>query len=95
MIWVTADDVMATDIAVQICEEIKQEYPDLISDRQQSIQVKEYGRDLVYRFLCEKAGLQMDRLDEKLKAADQQVSIPADHSNRTKQPDGPMKDYEP
>jgi len=86
---------MAADIAVSIGEEIKEEYPDLISDTQQPIQAKEYGQDLVYRFLCEKAGLQMDRLDEKLKAADQQIAIPADQSNRTKQPDGPMKDYEP
>ncbi len=52
----------ASEIALKIGEEIKTEYPKLVSASDQTIAAESFGHTMIYRFLCEKNGLQPETL---------------------------------
>ncbi len=51
----------AGEIALKIGEEIKTEYPELFSVSDQTIAAESFGHNMIYRFLCEKNGLQPEK----------------------------------
>ncbi len=51
----------ASEIALKIGEEIKTEYPKLVSASDQTIAAESFGHTMIYRFLCEKNGLQPEK----------------------------------
>lgn len=53
----------ASEIAVKLGEEIKTEYPELLSSPDEEIKPENYGQKLIFGFLCEKNGITQEDRD--------------------------------
>lgn len=65
---------LASDLAVQICKEIKTEYFDLLPDKQSMDLAKNFGQEFMHTQLQKQAEKQMNTLTAKISAADQKAA---------------------